>query len=136
MLIFLHFNWGSLVLNVLIASIREYKVLKAANLKGNLALLQVCTLYSSSIYIFMDKINSSAFLISQVWYWEKLSLSHKYPTLEHPARDKPLMQYWDEDKAKEQCKLAHKHPRGEGKVILIFLFIKYNCFVGNELSTL
>jgi hypothetical protein len=32
-------NWSSLVLNVLIASIREYKVLKAANLKGNLALL-------------------------------------------------------------------------------------------------
>jgi hypothetical protein len=40
-----HFNWGSLVLNVLIASIREQKVLKAANLKGNLALPQSPGMY-------------------------------------------------------------------------------------------
>jgi hypothetical protein len=56
-------------------------------------------------------------------------MSHIYPTLQHPAQDKPLMQYWDEDKAKERCKLARKHPRGEGKVILSSLFFTYNSFV-------
>jgi hypothetical protein len=35
-------NWTSLALNFLIASIREYRVAKAENLKGNLVLLQVC----------------------------------------------------------------------------------------------
>uniref|UniRef100_K3YNE8 Aminotransferase-like plant mobile domain-containing protein n=1 Tax=Setaria italica TaxID=4555 RepID=K3YNE8_SETIT len=40
-------NWSSLVLNLLIRSIWEYKEVKAANLKGNLVLLQV-------------------------WYWEKI----------------------------------------------------------------
>jgi len=38
-------NWTSLVFNFLIASIREYKVAKASNLKGNLVLLQVCQFY-------------------------------------------------------------------------------------------
>jgi hypothetical protein len=37
-------NWTSLVVNYLISSIREYKEQKATNLKGNLALLQVCIL--------------------------------------------------------------------------------------------
>ncbi|KAF8732781.1 hypothetical protein HU200_015119 [Digitaria exilis] len=42
-------NWTSLVLNFLIASIREYKETKAANLKGNVALLQVFPLYPLNI---------------------------------------------------------------------------------------
>nr|CAB3465752.1 unnamed protein product [Digitaria exilis] len=70
-------NWTSLVLNFLIASIREYKETKAANLKGNVALLQV-------------------------WYWEKISLSHIHPSLEHHAYEKPLMQYWDDTRATER----------------------------------
>ncbi|CAL5070241.1 unnamed protein product [Urochloa decumbens] len=74
-------NWSSIVLNDLMAAIKEYKGVKAANLKGNLALLQV-------------------------WYWEKLSMSHMYPALEHEGQEKPLMQYWDENIAKERCKLA------------------------------
>ncbi|CAN6181019.1 unnamed protein product [Urochloa humidicola] len=85
-------NWSSLVLNDLIASIKEYKGVKAANLKGNLALLQV-------------------------WYWEKVSISHIYPTLHHPGREKPLMQYWDENRAKERCRLARKHRFGEGEIV-------------------
>uniref|UniRef100_K3ZLS7 Aminotransferase-like plant mobile domain-containing protein n=1 Tax=Setaria italica TaxID=4555 RepID=K3ZLS7_SETIT len=85
-------NWSSLVLNFLIRSIREYKEVKAANLKGNLVLLQV-------------------------WYWEKVSMSHMYPRLEHPGGDKPLVQYWDEKRAKERCKLARNHHFGEGKIV-------------------
>jgi hypothetical protein len=38
-------NWSSLVLNVLLSSIREYKEVKATNLKGNVALLQVCQIH-------------------------------------------------------------------------------------------
>jgi hypothetical protein len=47
-------NWTSLVLNVLLSSLREYKEVKAANIKGNVALLQVCLLIlnlnSESLY--------------------------------------------------------------------------------------
>lgn len=43
-------------------------------------------------------------------------MSHMYPRLEHPGGDKPLMQYWDEKRAKERCKLARNHHFGEGKV--------------------
>jgi hypothetical protein len=35
-------NWSSLILNVLLSSLREYKEVKTANLKGNVALLRVC----------------------------------------------------------------------------------------------
>jgi hypothetical protein len=127
-------NWTSLVVNYLISSIREYKEQKATNLKGNLALLQVCILL---IYLKLHEIilysQINIFFKLQVWYWEKVSISHMYPTLQQPAGyEPPLMQYWDETRARERCKLGRNHPFGEGEVkeyrtlLCILLLYTYN----------
>jgi len=45
-------------------------------------------------------------------------MSHIYPTLQHSDSEPPLMQYWDEQRAKERCNLARKWKFGEGEVQL------------------
>ena len=43
-------------------------------------------------------------------------MSHIYPTLQRFDSEPPLMQYWDEKRAKERCQLARKLQFGEGEV--------------------
>jgi hypothetical protein len=85
-----------------------------------------------------DYVNSKGYRVNiflklQVWYWEKVSISHMYPTLQQPAGyEPPLMQYWDETRARERCKLGRNHPFGEGEVkeyrtlLCILLLYTYN----------
>ncbi|KAL6591972.1 hypothetical protein ACP70R_049664 [Stipagrostis hirtigluma subsp. patula] len=88
---FNNINWCSLVLNVLISSIRTFKEQQHVNLAGSLALLQV-------------------------WYWEKLYLGHLEPSLWH-AGETPAMQYWDEKRALKREQVERKHQFGVGKIV-------------------
>ncbi|KAL6838873.1 hypothetical protein ACP4OV_031309 [Aristida adscensionis] len=75
-------NWCNLILHKLISSIRTYRINKAKNLGGCHALLQV-------------------------WYWEKLYVADHEPKLCHEG-NKPVMQYWDEERSQKRQNIYRK----------------------------
>ncbi|XP_062209302.1 uncharacterized protein LOC133911107 [Phragmites australis] len=86
-------NWASLTRNHLISCIENFhKKTSPTNLKGNLALLQL-------------------------WYWEKFCVHELDPTSFATGRDRPLIQYWTEERARIRGDITNIKGFGYGQII-------------------
>nr|XP_051228091.1 uncharacterized protein LOC127345644 [Lolium perenne] len=90
-----------LSLNHLVKSVKQYNAaLKdperglqgIVNLEGNLPLLQF-------------------------WFWEKFRLDRLDASIDYTGREAPLLQYWDEKKARKVCAILNEHGRDAGEYV-------------------
>ncbi|KAE8782468.1 epstein-barr virus ebna-1-like protein [Hordeum vulgare] len=53
----------------------------------------------------------------QFWFWEKRRLDRLDRTIDYSKRDTPLVQYWDEQKARKVCAIFDKHGLEAGETV-------------------
>ncbi|KAE8769849.1 hypothetical protein D1007_58497 [Hordeum vulgare] len=53
----------------------------------------------------------------QFWFWEKRRLDRLDRTIDYNKRDTPLVQYWDEPKARKVCAIFDKHGLEAGETV-------------------
>jgi hypothetical protein len=52
----------------------------------------------------------------QIWFWEKFSMVHLFPSLHHTWTEKLLMQFWDQLIANAHNTISRQQHFGQGKV--------------------
>jgi hypothetical protein len=67
-----------------------------------------------------QSVNNYAYIFLQFWFWEKFRLDRLDASIDYTGREAPLLQYWDEKKARKVCAILNEHGRDAGEVHMFY----------------